>query len=223
MATVYAGRSKLEALFGPQIWTHVQRKTVLDLGCGHGTEAVEMAERGARLVFGVEVEECCLDMARQLASARGVSRRCVFTREATEKVDLIISLDAFEHFADPGGVLDLMCDRLNDAGKALICFGPTWYHPLGGHFYSVFPWAHLLFSEGSLTRWRAQYKTDGARSFGESGLNKMTIARFRHLVEHSRLRAASLETVPIRRLRSLHNRFTREFTTACVRSTLVRR
>jgi SAM-dependent methyltransferase len=223
VATPYAGRSKLEALFGPEIWREVHGKSVLDFGSGHGTESVEMAEHGAGRVTGVELEECCLAMARQLATDRGVSSRCVFAREAAERADVIVSLDAFEHFDDPAAVLKLMGDCLNDDGKVLISFGPTWYHPLGGHFYSVFPWSHLVFSERALTRWRAQYKTDGARSFNESGLNKMTIARFERLVDQSPLRFSSLETIPIRRLRNLHNRFTREFTTACVRSTLVKR
>jgi SAM-dependent methyltransferase len=225
IATAYADRSKLEVLLGRQVWEEVRGKTVMDFGCGHGIEAVEMAEHGARHVIGVELEECCLEDCRQLASDRGVSDRCVFAREAGEKdkVDVILSLDAFEHFADPPAVLELMSDRLNDGGKVLFSFGPTWYHPLGGHFYSVFPWSHLLFSERALTCWRAQYKTDGASSFHQSGLNKMTIARFRQLVEQSKLRFTWLEVVPIRRLRRLHNRFTREFTTACVRGTLVKR
>jgi len=223
VATAYAGRSKLEALFGTQIWPEVRGKSVIDFGCGHGTESVEMAEAGARRVIGLELEECCLVMGRQLALDHGVSARCVFAREPSEKVDVIVSLDAFEHFDDPGAVLGMMSNCLKPDGKVLISFGPTWYHPLGGHFYSVFPWSHLLFSERALTRWRSQYKTDGARSFGESGLNKMTISRFKRLVDASPLRFGSFEMVPIRRLRNLHNQFTCEFTTACVRCTLVKR
>ncbi len=32
-------------------------------------------------------------------------------------------------------------------GAVYASFGPTWYHPLGGHLFSVFPWAHPIFSE----------------------------------------------------------------------------
>ena len=65
-------------------------------------------------------------------------------------------------------------------GCIFVSFGPTWYHPLGGHLFSVFPWVHILLTEDALIRWRAQFKTDGARKFGEveDGLNQMTIRRF---------------------------------------------
>jgi hypothetical protein len=51
----------------------------------------------------------------------------------------------------------------------------------------------------------------------------MTIARFEGLIAESPLKFASLELVPIKKLRSLHSRFTREFTTAIVRCRLVKR
>jgi hypothetical protein len=51
----------------------------------------------------------------------------------------------------------------------------------------------------------------------------MTIAKFEKLVAASPLQFASLELVPIKKLRPLHNRLTREFTTAIVRCRLVKR
>jgi hypothetical protein len=114
---------------------------------------------------------------------------------------------------------------LQPAGEVLVSFGPTWYHPLGGHLFSVFPWAHLIFSEKALIRWRSDYRTDGATRFSEvaGGLNQMTIERFEELVAASPLRFASLELVPIRKLRRFQNRLTREFTTSIVRCRLVKR
>src|SRR5258708_4759732 len=114
---------------------------------------------------------------------------------------------------------------LQPPGEVLVSFGPTWYPPLGGHLFSVFPCAHLIFSEKALIRWRSTFKTDGATRFSEvaGGLNKMTIAKFEDLVAESPLKFASLELVPIRRVRHLHNRLTREFTTAIVRCRLVKR
>jgi hypothetical protein len=103
-------------------------------------------------------------------------------------------------------------------------FGPTWYHPLGGHLFSVFPWAHLVFSEAALIRWRADFKTDGATRFSEcaGGLNQMTIRRFERLVRESPFQSRMLEAIPIRKLRSVHGGLTREFTTAIVRCRLVK-
>jgi len=223
VATAYLGRSKVEVLMGPTFWDQVRGRSVLDFGCGHGLESVEMAEHGARRVIGLDVDEVRLAGARQRAIEHGVADRCVFTRESSERVDVILSLDAFEHFADPAGILSAMSERLNEGGKVLASFGPTWYHPNGGHLFSVFPWSHLLFNESTLIRWRSKFKTDGAKTIAETGLNRMTIGRFRRLVARSPLRFESCETVPIRRLRRLHNRLTREFTTSHVMCTLVQR
>jgi hypothetical protein len=107
----------------------------------------------------------------------------------------------------------------------LTSFGPTWYHPLGGHLFSVFPWAHLVFTEKALIRWRSDFKTDRATKFGEvaGGLNQMTIKRFERVVAESPFRFEHLELVPIRKLRRVANRLTREATTAIVRCKLVPR
>ncbi len=217
-----AGRSKLELLGVP---LDVAGKTVIDYGCGEGKECVEMALRGARKVIGVDVRPELLDAARELAEVHGVSGICEFAGRPPAKADLIISLDAFEHFDRPGDVLAAMRALLNRGGSVRVSFGPTWYHPLGGHLFSVFPWAHLLFSEAALIRWRSNFKSDGATRFGEvaGGLNQMTIRRFEELVERSPLRFKWLEPVPIRKLRWVHNRGTREFTTAIVRCELIAR
>jgi SAM-dependent methyltransferase len=220
IATAYIGRSKLEVLLGSGIWDTTRDKDVLDFGCGPGGEVVEIAEHGARHVVGIDLRQKWLDLGTELAAARGVSERCTFAREWREPVDLIVSLDSFEHFGDPAGVLEHMHGLLRPGGKVLAAFGPTWYHPLGGHIYSVFPFSHLVFSERALVRWRALHKSDGARTIAESGLNKMTIRRFIRLVEASPLRFASFELLPIRPLRWIANRLTREFTTAAVRCVL---
>ena len=220
IATAYIGRSKIEVLLGSGIWDTTRDRDVLDFGCGPGSEVVEIAEHGARHVVGIDLRQKWLDLGIEHAAARGVAERCTFAREWREPVDLIISLDSFEHFGDPAGVLEHMRSLLRPGGKVLAAFGPTWYHPLGGHIYSVFPFSHLLFSERALVRWRALHKSDGATTIAESGLNKMTIRRFIRLVESSPLRFASFELLPIRPLRWMANRLTREFTTAAVRCVL---
>ena len=116
-----------------------------------------------------------------------------------------------------------MHSLLKPGGVVMVSFGPTWYHPLGGHLFSVFPWAHLVFSESALVRWRADLRSDKATRFCEveGGLNQMTIARFERLVRGSRFKLETLQTVPIRALRRVHCHVTREFTTAVVRARLV--
>lgn len=160
-----------------------------------------------------------------LPAAAGVEDRCTFATKLDQPAEIVVSIDAFEHFDDPAAMLRLMNGLLRPDGEVIVSFGPTWYHPLGGHLFSVFPWAHLLLSEEALIRWRSTFKSDGATRFGEvaGGLNQMTIARFEALVAASPLRFASIELPPIRKVRPLHNRLTREFTTAVVRCRLVKR
>lgn len=222
---VYEGKSKLAVLMGSQFFARIEGKAVIDFGCGEGADAVEMALKGARRVIGIDIRKEVLQAAQEKALKAGVQNNCLFATSTTELVDVVVSVDAFEHFADPAEILRVMNTLLEPAGVVLVSFGPTWYHPLGGHLFSVFPWAHLIFSEQALINWRSTFKTDGATRFGEvaGGLNQMTIAKFEDLVAHSPLKLSSLELVPIRKLRPVHNRLTREFTTAIVRCSLVKR
>ncbi len=221
----YRGKSKLAVLLGEDLLARAAGKVVIDFGCGDGSDAIELARRGASRVIGIDIQEHLLAAAKQKAAAAGVEDRCEFGTSTMERADLIVSIDSFEHFADPAGVLRMMDRLLVPGGEILASFGPTWYHPLGGHLFSVFPWAHLVFSEKALIRWRARFKTDGARCFREcqGGLNQMTIRRFEEIVRASPFYCAELEAVPIRKLRRLHSRMTREFTTAIVRCRLARR
>ena len=223
--SAYEGVSKLETLLGNKIWADTKDKVVIDFGCGDGEDAVEVAARGAKRVIGVDIRERALANARKRAEARGVSDVCVFTTQTDEKADVILSLDAFEHFDDPAEILRIMRRLLKDDGCIIAAFGPTWYHPLGGHLFSPFPFAHLIFTEKSLIRWRSDFKTDGATRFreAEGGLNQMTIRRFQAIVAESDFKFAEFEPVPIRKLKPIANRLTREFTTAIVRCKLVPR
>jgi SAM-dependent methyltransferase len=221
--SIYEGKSKLKMTLG-DVSELIRGKTVIDFGCGEGLESVDLVQRGAANVIGIDIRESVLAKARANARAAGVGERCEFTTATSAKADIIISLDGFEHFADPAAVLATMGGLLKPGGIVLVSFGWTWYHPLGGHLFSVFPWAHLVFSEKALIRWRSHIRSDGATRFGEveGGLNQMTIARFERLVAASPLKLDRLEPVPIRKLRLMHCRLTREFTTALVRAKLSR-
>jgi 2-polyprenyl-3-methyl-5-hydroxy-6-metoxy-1,4-benzoquinol methylase len=223
--SAYRGRSKLETLFGPGIWSAIAGKIVADFGCGAGAEVVEMAQHGAARVIGIDILEHWLEAGRRAAEEAGVADRCGFAARVAEPVDVVTSVDGFEHFGDPADVLRTMSRMITPTGRVLLSFGPTWLHPLGGHTFSVFPWAHLIFTERALLRWRSRFKHDGATRFGEveGGLNQMTIRRFRRLVSTSPLQFETFEAVPIRRLRAVANRVTREFVTGSVRCSLRRR
>ena len=175
-------------------------------------------------MLGIDVSEKHLDAARRRADAAGVADRCAFMTTPDEPADVIVSLDSFEHFQDPAAILRVMDSYLSPHGKVLATFGPTWYHPLGGHIFSVFPWAHLLFTESALLRWRKSFHPDQtATTFEECGLNKITIGRFRRTVEESPFRFEWFSAPPIRGIGWLSHPWLREFGTATVRCALVKR
>jgi SAM-dependent methyltransferase len=222
---VERGTTKFQAQFGPAALAELSGKSVVDFGCGEGAAAIELALAGCTRVTGLDIIEQRLMIARERAAQLGVSDRVTFATELAQPADVVLSMDAFEHFSDPAAILTRISELLRPGGYALVSFGPTWYHPLGGHLFSVFPWAHLVFTERVLMRWRSDFKVDGATRFSEveGGLNQMTIARWLKLVAASPLRIAQLELVPIRGLRRAHSRWTREFTTSLVKARLVKK
>jgi SAM-dependent methyltransferase len=219
--TAYLNKKKLDVLLG-DLLEDITGQVVIDFGCGEGYEAIELAVRGAARVIGVDINDEYLERARRHARATGVSDRVEFVRETREPADVIISLDSFEHFAHPPAILRQVYGSLRPGGALIASFGPTWYHPYGGHLFSVFPWAHLVLSERALIRWRSDHRDDGKQSFEEAGLNRMTIKRFRAIVAESDFHIDRLELVPIRSVRTFHNRFTQEFFTSIVRCKLLK-
>ncbi len=140
--TAYIGVSKLGKLLGNQFWEEIENKIVIDFGCGYGDDAIEMAKHGAKRVIGIDNRPEVLNVARASAKRNCVESECSFVMETNEQADIITSIDAFEHFQNPSEVLKIMRSWIRDDGKVIAVFGPTWYHPLGGHLFSVFPFAH---------------------------------------------------------------------------------
>ncbi len=165
---------------------------------------------GAAHVIALDIQEHFLSKARAAAELAGVEDRCEFTSETDKEADIIISLDSL----NPEDILVQMHRLLNLHGRVMAAFEPTRYHPFGGHLFSVFPPAHLLFSERALIRWRSDFKHDGATCFAEvaGGLNMMTISRFEQIVKNSPLESEYIELVPIRKIALNAGRLTREWT-----------
>lgn len=175
--SAYNGKSKLEVLLGPHVYKELLNKVVIDFGCGEGTEAIELAQHGVRRVIGVDIDiqDRLLVKARRRALEAGVADRCEFVTATHEKCDVILSLDSFEHFSNPLAILHIMRDLLKPGGYVWTSFGPTWYHPYGGHGFSPFPWAHLIFTEKTLTRRLRDLWPTNIHSFSEywEGLGRL--------------------------------------------------
>jgi SAM-dependent methyltransferase len=192
----------------PDVDAMVHGRRVIDFGCGHGHQAVELAGVGAEAVLGIDINPAFLELARQRARDMGLDQRVRFLRSVPDAEagtwHLVISQDAMEHFDHPERVLDEMFRILAPGGRAAITFSPPWLHPYGAHmdFFTPVPWVHLLVPERTVMKVRSRFRDDGAQRYEEvkGGLNRMTLGRFETLVERSRFVTESLRFTAIRRL-----------------------
>ena len=84
---------------------NVEGKKILDVGCGSGRMAVDLAKRGAK-VTGIDFSKKMIDMAKAMAEKEGVSSNCKFiqddfaTYKFKEKFDISIAMGFFDYTKD---------------------------------------------------------------------------------------------------------------------------
>jgi SAM-dependent methyltransferase len=188
----------------PDLEALVRGKRVLDFGCGRGYQAAALATVYGCRVTGLDTNPNTLEYAR---SVNGKWSPRFIERLDDAQYDVVISLNAMEHFDDPATVLADMGRALLPAGKILITFGPPWFAPYGSHmhFFCKIPWLNLLFPEAAVMSVRSRYKHDGAHHYEEveSGLNKMSLAKFERLVRTSGLKIVRRHYTAAKRLNFL--------------------
>jgi SAM-dependent methyltransferase len=188
--------------FGARI--DVRGRSVLEVGCGRGATCIEAARRGARRVVGIDLQ--IAPQTRELANDPTLEGRVEFlTTDGSlkelgdERFDVILSKDSFEHYANPESLIRRIAELLDERGVLAIGFGPLWKSPQGGHleFMTPVPWVHLLFPEDAVLAERRRFRpAEEATSYADvrGGLNKMTLARFRRILESSGLECLSFAT-----------------------------
>jgi len=102
---------------------------ILDVGCGSGIYAVELAERGARVV-GVDFSEEMIKLAKERARSAGIADRCEFLYgdftavSFSRQFDASYAMGVFDYARDPGLLLKSMKNVTH--GKVLVSFpSPT--------------------------------------------------------------------------------------------------
>ena len=116
-------------------------------------------------MVGLDIQEWCLLQSKQLAEELRLNDCVSFEKDTNETADIVISKNAIEHFLDPVSIFNKMSALVRPEGFVWIVFGNTYLHPHDGHLFSVFPWAHLIFPEASLIRWRSTFLSAGATRF----------------------------------------------------------
>jgi 2-polyprenyl-3-methyl-5-hydroxy-6-metoxy-1,4-benzoquinol methylase len=182
-------------------------KTVLEVGCGHGSLCVVAARAGATEVVGIDLD---VSLATEQLCARGADLAQTVSFMSTQgrleelagrQFDLVVSKDSMEHFPDPESFVFVMTQFVKPGGELAIGFSPLWKSPNGGHidYMTKVPWAHLIFSEETIMAERRRFRPhEQAERFSEvvGGLNKMTLARFHRIMASTGLTRAYFATNP---------------------------
>jgi SAM-dependent methyltransferase len=180
----------------PHFIEEIRDKSVCDFGCGEGHQSLSLAYHGAKEVVGIDLNPkhfpAAYAMCKEFQRGQYASR-VRFSQGITDHdkgaFDVVISQNSMEHFPQPVQTLHEMKSLLKPTGKLLVTFGPPWFAPYGAHmqFFTSLPWVHLIFSERTIMNVRKRYRSDGANRFEdvESGLNKMSVAKFKRIIRES--------------------------------------
>lgn len=191
--TIDGALSLLDRVY-PDFGRLVTGKLVVDFGCGVGWQSIALAKDFRCRVVGIDSNSATLSRAKANAAEFGVaSDRLLFADrippEIRNAAGLVISQNSFEHFPSPAETLAEMASLLAPSGVLLITFGPPWYAPYGSHmhFFCRLPWLNLIFLEKTVMKVRGKFRSDGATRYEdvESGLNKMSLAKFERIIASS--------------------------------------
>lgn len=184
-------------------WLEFKGKSVLDVGCGFGSTCIEVADRGAAEVLGVDLDPGYLEEAKaNLAERPDLADRLRFelmdVRDIDRTYDVLISQDSMEHYPDPETFVPEMLEPLAPGGLFVVGFGPLWKAPLGGHsVVTHMPWAHLIFPENVMLIERRRFRPGETPTRYEDvrgGLNRMTLEKFMRIMGSTGLEPVYLKT-----------------------------
>ena len=168
---------------------------VLDLGCGHGALAVDLAERGAAEVVGVDLIPERIEFATQHVAEAfpELSQRIRYLCQDVADLDLdgyfdlIVSKDCFEHIDNIDEVVGQLHRLLKPGGILAPGFSPLYYSPFGDHrrFRLLLPWLHAVLPMPWLLQSLRKRTGRDVYSCSDINLNCMTPREFRRIFADS--------------------------------------
>ncbi len=183
----FGGRPNLDAVF-------------MDLGCGHGALAIDLAKHGAKKVIGLDIDDGRIKFAQDNLSVNfpELIDRVQFYKldlkdfDKSQLFDYIISKDSFEHIIELAPMLQEMKKRLKTGGLIYSGFGPLYRDFYGDHkrTESIIPWRHLMRSEKNIIKSLNKKREEPISSIYDLGLNKLSVKEFKEI-----FRESGLETV----------------------------
>ncbi len=114
----------------------IEGRSFLDVGCGTGRYALELARRGASRVVGIDISQKMLELARQRMSEERLDDRCRFEQfdllhyQPGELFDVCIGIGLFDYIREPLPVLTRMRQVVKDRIVISVPRFWTWRAPV---------------------------------------------------------------------------------------------
>lgn len=132
---------QIELTAGPRLDVPLAECEAIDIGCGYGYTAAELAKTCKRVV-GIEPNEALAEQARRTVEERGLTNLeirqvAIGELDDVERFDLAIMDNVLEHIEDQRDALRRLSDCLRPGGVAFILV-PNRYWPIEVHYQLPF-------------------------------------------------------------------------------------
>ena len=112
-------------------------KKVLDVGCGTGNFAREVAKKDAKYVLGIDYADEAIKIAEKNNKLKNLEFKKLDVIKLNEKFDIIVSIGTIEHMDNPMTIIRKLKKCLNKNGK-IILTTPNWTNPRGYVLMTLF-------------------------------------------------------------------------------------
>lgn len=109
---------------------NLKGKKVLDIGCGPGIYAIDLAKKGAEAVLGIDISTTMIQLAEENAERYGLAEVCKFKNmdfmetNFQNSFDIIIAAGIFDYIKEPKDFLLKIKTLMNE--KAILSFPIKW-------------------------------------------------------------------------------------------------
>ena len=175
---------------------NLENKSIFDFGCGHGSLCIDLANNGAELVTGIDLEDKLLSFANanldtnfnHLKSTIEFKKKDLLNDKLNQEFDLIVSKDTFEHTTNLPEIIDKFYDLLKKDGKAYIGFGPLYnfYNGDHGRTQLKFPWLHVVLTDKFIVNRFNKKNKFKIKKIEDLGLSKYSFNEYEKIFRNSK-------------------------------------
>ena len=173
-----------------------EEKTILDFGCGHGALCIDIAKNSPKKIIGVDLDSELIEFAdenlrlnypkfKDIVEFKKVN---ILDVNFSQKFDLIVSKDTFEHTLDLDKVLNKFYNILNFNGLVYLGFGPLYNFFNGDHGRTQLklPWLHALMPEKLIIQIYNIKNNKKIKDITDLGLNKYSLQQYKDFFKNSK-------------------------------------